>query len=220
MQSAAEACFKAIVDHFSGSLAGKKAQILCGPGNNGGDGAALAPLLAQREMAVDVILFGRVENTKGDARTNFEQVCALVTNPAAGLSFRECETSADWQALRSNTYDVIVDALFGIGLSRPLEGIFAEVVEDLARRRQTGNTGSERPLIVAVDLPSGLNADDANPIGKTIEADLTITFTAPKPANVLPPASHLNGRLIVADIGSPASLIEGAKPKCIRHRRK
>jgi NAD(P)H-hydrate epimerase len=67
-------------------------------------------------------------------------------------------------------------------------------------------------LIVSVDLPSGLNADLANLIGEAVQADLTVTFTAAKLANVLPPASHLNGRLVVADIGSPASLVEAAKP--------
>ena len=66
--------------------------------------------------------------------------------------------------------------------------------------------------MLSIDIPSGLNADQSNPIGPTVEADLTVTFTAPKPANVLPPACDFGGELIVADIGSPSSLIEAAKP--------
>jgi NAD(P)H-hydrate epimerase len=70
-----------------------------------------------------------------------------------------------------------------------------------------------RPIIVSIDLPSGLNADLASPIGEAVQADLTVTFTAAKSANVLPPASHLNGQLIIANIGSPASLIDAANPR-------
>src|SRR5258705_3233978 len=69
-----------------------------------------------------------------------------------------------------------------------------------------------RPLVMSIDPPSGLDADRAEPIGATVEADLTVTFTALKPANVLPPASYFCGQLIVADIGSPASLIDAAAP--------
>jgi NAD(P)H-hydrate epimerase len=68
--------------------------------------------------------------------------------------------------------------------------------------------GDSCPLIVSLDIPSGLNADSGEPIGEVVCADLTVTFTAPKPANVLPPASQFNGRLVVADIGSPAALLE------------
>jgi NAD(P)H-hydrate epimerase len=223
MQAAAEACFNAINTGFSGNLGGKKVQVLCGQGNNGGDGAALALELARAGVRADVVLFGSVENAKGDAQTNFEIVRRLagyeagsraVDSPAAPLSFMECDTVAAWEKLAQprQTYDVIVDALFGTGLSRPLEGIFVQVVQHLALiRRARERSAARRPLIVSVDLPSGLNADLAKPIGEAVQADLTITFTAPKIANVLPPAAHLNGKLIVANIGSPASLIEAAK---------
>ena len=88
---------------------------------------------------------------------------------------------------------------FGTGLSRPLEGIFLEAVRYLTMIRQARETSSAcRPLIVSIDVPSGLNADLAEPIGEAVQADITITFTAPKPANVLPPASHLNGKLTVS----------------------
>ncbi|HEX7294821.1 MAG TPA: NAD(P)H-hydrate dehydratase, partial [Pyrinomonadaceae bacterium] len=104
-------------------------------------------------------------------------------------------------------------ALFGTGLVRPLEGLPSKVVEHLALlKRARHRAAGARPFILAVDIPSGLNADSPTLIGPAVEADLTITFTAPKPANVLPPASHLCGQLIVADIGSPRSLITSLKP--------
>ena len=222
MQAAAEGCFKAIETYFAGHLAGKKAQILCGRGNNGGDGAALAIELCRAGVHADVVLFGSVEDTTGDARTNFELVRRRATlEPGAvdvgeGVTFVECNSVDDWEALAKSrsTYDIIVDALFGIGLNRPLEGIFLQVVRHLVMIRSARERSSDmRPLIVSVDLPSGLNADLAKPIGETVQADLTVTFTAPKPANVLPPASHLSGRLVIANIGSPITLIDAAKPE-------
>ena len=212
MQRAAHACFHAIDAHFPRGLAGKKVLVLCGPGNNGGDGAALAQELIRAGCAVDVVLLGSVANTRGDAYANLEIVRDLAASSAASLTFVECHTASDWEAVavRTQTFDVIVDALFGTGLKRPLAGIFAEAANHLATLRHSEKTSGSASLIVSVDLPSGLNADSANPIGPVVNADLTVTFTAPKPANVLPPASHLNGTLIVADIGSPSALIDAA----------
>ncbi|HYX40859.1 MAG TPA: NAD(P)H-hydrate dehydratase, partial [Pyrinomonadaceae bacterium] len=131
---------------------------------------------------------------------------------AAWLSFKEFPTDASWWPNKSDakiSYKVIVDALFGTGLTRPLTGIYAEVIEYLTAEREARfNEPAPQPLIVSLDLPSGLNADAAEPIGAAVTADLTVTFTAPKPANVLPPASHFNGELVVADIGSPVQLLE------------
>src|SRR5262249_51287224 len=104
--------------------------------------------------------------------------------------------------------DVIVDGLFGTGLSRPLEGVYADVVERVNRSRESS---TQIPLVAAIDIPSGLNSDNAQLIGPAIHADLTVTMTAPKLANVLAPASNYNGRLIVADIGSPSELLAETK---------
>jgi len=219
MQAAAEACFHAIANHFVGDLADKKALLLCGRGNNGGDGAALALELHRAGVHTDVILFGRVEQTRGDAETNFEIVrrqANIEGSPSAVLSFVECDSAETLgnMAHFSQTHDIVVDALFGTGLSRPLEGISLQVVLQLtAVRTARERLGTSRPLIVSIDVPSGLNADSARPIGEAVAADLTITFAAPKPANVLPPASHLNGKLVIANIGSPATLIEATNPQ-------
>lgn len=217
MEAAASASAKAIAARMGGNLKGKRARILCGRGNNGGDGASLARALWQRGARTDVVLFGRIDESKGDAQTNFEIVRHLASYGAGShaepppLSFVECETVHDWEELARprRVYDIIVDALFGTGLTRPLAGIHLQVVQHLAMIREARERAQESvPLIVSLDIPSGLNADSANRIGEAVRADLTITFTAPKPANVLPPAAHCNGQLVIANIGSPPALLE------------
>lgn len=221
MEAAADAVLHAIASRLQGNLANKTVRILCGPGNNGGDGAALARALARDGVRTDVILFGRVDDTKGDARANFDIVRRLASFEAGSnikpspLSLVECASVSDWEevARPRKTYDVIVDALFGTGLTRSLEGVYPQVVQHLALIRMARDRSSRaRPLIVSIDVPSGLNADLAGPIGEAVQADLTVTFTAPKPANVLPPSSHFCGELVVANIGSPAALVEAARP--------
>src|SRR5687768_12292549 len=220
MESASGACLDAIQVRL-GELTGKKALILCGRGNNGGDGAALARGLSRAGMHCAVVLFGKLSETIGDARTNFEAVSRLASFEAGShespppLTFIECEGIPAWEQIAKprHSYDVLVDALFGTGLARPLEGVFVKVIEHLALIKQARDRVSDtRPLVLSIDIPSGLNADQSNPIGPTVEADLTVTFTTPKPANVLPPACDFGGELIVANIGSPSSLIEAARP--------
>src|SRR6185312_10836452 len=144
-----------------------------------------------------VVLFGLLSETRGDARTNFEHV-----SRRAGTEFLtliECADATTWEELLPEVdldYDIIVDAFFGTGLTRPLDGVYAKVIEHLTSLREARDrTGAKRPWILAVDIPSGLNADLAEPIGPAVKADLTVTFTAPKPANVLPPASDFGGEL-------------------------
>lgn len=222
MEAAANAAAQAIAARFAHDLTGKTVRVFCGRGNNGGDGAALARALWLRGAHVDVLLIGRVEETKGDARANFEMLRHLSSFEAGSrtrpspLSFRECETLAEWEDLAAprHRYEIRVDALFGTGLTRPLAGIPLHIVEHLTLMREARERAhSSTPLFVSLDIPSGINADSAELIGQAVLADLTITFTAPKPGNVLPPASHFNGQLIVAEIGSPPSLLEAASSR-------
>src|SRR5205085_695397 len=212
---------------------GKSFLVLCGRGNNGGDGAALARQLCLQGAFVDVALLGRVEDAKGDARTNFEIAHSLATghrserlhhagtaetygmklftNSWAYLNFTECTTQEEWSAFINSPQhppDIIIDALFGTGLTRPLEGLPREAVGYINRFRAVSQERGANRFVVSLDIPSGLNADVAAPIGAAVAADLTVTFTAHKTANVLPPASHFHGALVVADIGSPFKLLE------------
>ena len=222
MEAAANASARAIAEHFNGDLTSKKVRIFCGRGNNGGDGAALARVLWHMNARVDVLIVGRIDETTGDARVNFEILRQLASFGAGSntrpspLSITECVDVASLEkaAAPRGSYDVRVDALFGTGLSRPLEGIPLQIAEHLELLREARDrSGSCLPLIVSLDIPSGLNADSAQLIGPAVRADLTVTFTAPKPANVLPPASDYNGELLIADIGSPPALLESSESK-------
>ena len=221
MEAAANAAARAIAARFEDHLSGKNVLIYCGRGNNGGDGAALGRALWLRGAHVDLLLVGRVEETQGDARTNFEMLRHLASFAAGSktlpspLTFIECETVAAWEKLASlGKYDIRVDALFGTGLSRPLEGIAQHIVEHLELLREVRlRSLAAAPLIVSLDIPSGINADSAELNGPAVCADMTATFTAPKPANVLPPASQYQGQLVIADIGSPPALLEAAPSK-------
>jgi len=222
MEAASGACMEAIRTRLDGDLKDRKALILCGKGNNGGDGAALARSMSRAGMHCSVVLFGKLSETSGDARTNFDAVARLASFEAGSpeapppMTFIECESVAAWEQIAKprRAYDVIVDALFGTGLTRPLEGVFLKVIEHLSMLREARERVSGVcPLFFSIDIPSGLNADKANPIGPAVQADLTVTFTAAKAANVLPPACEFGGELIVSDIGSPSSLIEAARPQ-------
>ena len=199
MENAAARSAEAI-ERELGSLANRFVKVVCGKGNNGGDGAAVARQLWTRGAVVDVVLLGRVEATSGDARTNFEAARALAGS-GARLSFREVETSeALWEDVGVREPDLYVDAIFGTGLARPAEGLHAEAIEMLNARTSA--------RLVALDLPSGLPSDTPEPVGPHVRADLTVTFTAPKPACVLPPAVFACGRVEVGHIGTPDDLVE------------
>jgi hydroxyethylthiazole kinase-like uncharacterized protein yjeF len=218
MENAATATARAVAERSPGGVADKSILVLCGPGNNGGDGAATARLLALAGAKVDVVLLGRIEEAKGDARTNFESI--QHTASGASVKFFECRSDDDWKALRNNElrnhdltepYAIVVDALFGTGLTRPLEGVYREAVRYLRQLGEPGDEGDPSvAAVISVDVPSGLNSDSAQPIGEAVHAEVTVTMTAPKVANVLPPASGYNGKLIVADIGSPIEIIQEA----------
>lgn len=227
MENAASAIVRFVIDSYLGGSRGKSALIFCGKGNNGGDGAVVARLLATAGTLVDVVLIGKVQETGGDARVNFDRLRTWkeenegreskeATPEAGSINFFECESERGWEQLFASVlsapHDVVVDALFGTGLMRPVEGLHREVVRYLTVLRDARDMPPHRfAPIVSVDIPSGLNADCNNLIGEAVRADATVTFTAPKCANVLPPASAYNGRVLVADIGSPDELISEAK---------
>lgn len=184
--------------------------VLCGKGNNGGDGAVIARQLWMRGALVNLFLFGRIDETKGEARANFEIVRRLSTLEATsgGGRIRFAEMTSEEGASELDLYDdCIIDALFGTGLARPAAGIYAHAIEAInrAKARLPGMV-----TVVSVDIPSGLPTDSSHPIGPHVRADLTVTFTAPKAANALPPASDANGELVVASIGTPDELLREA----------
>lgn len=214
MENAAHAAARVIAKKLGASIAGKSVLILCGKGNNGGDGAALARILWTQGANVSVALSANVKDTKNDAKTNFEAFLKI----HSGQSFSEPQLClyevGAFRVFFDNyhnlvSHDAIIDALFGTGLTKPLEDSLSILAKMIASLKKPNKI----PLRVSLDLPSGLNADLSEPIGENFSADLTVTFTAPKLANVMSPASNFNGELVVANIGSPQELIDDLPSK-------
>ncbi|WP_366553438.1 NAD(P)H-hydrate dehydratase [Aquibaculum sediminis] len=195
MENAGRAVFDALREAWPlGRLRGDVV-VLCGPGNNGGDGFVVARLLAEAGWPVRLGLLGAREALKGDAAHH----AALWNGPIAGLSPALLEGAG-----------LVVDALFGAGLARPIEGLAA----------QTLTTARERGLpVLAVDVPSGLQGDSGAVLGAVVApADLTVTFFRPKPGHLLLPGRRLCGRLVVADIGIPETVLETIAPQLHRNQ--
>ncbi|MEZ5333358.1 MAG: NAD(P)H-hydrate dehydratase [Thermoanaerobaculia bacterium] len=194
MENAALGVVEALEDEAPGA---GSALLLCGPGNNGGDGLAVGRHLAIRGWQVEIFLFAPAPPS-GDAAMQLDVVRRMGL-PVRSLDGPEAVRAALASGRES---DVVVDALFGTGLSRPLEGDLASLVEGL----------SDVPgLRLAVDVPSGLHGSRWDVPGPAFRADVTVTFGAPKIAHVLLPAALLAGRIAVADLGIPLSLLEEAE---------
>ena len=164
--------------------------VLCGPGNNGGDGFVVARLLRGQGYAVRLALLGEVGNLKGDA--------ALMAGRWPG-PIGPLEPAA------LDGADLVVDALFGAGLARPLDGAAAAVVGELCRRRLPA---------IAVDVPSGVDGDTGAVLGRAAGAVATVTFFRKKPGHLLLPGRALCGEVVVADIGIPAGVLADVAPNC------
>lgn len=187
MENAAIGVADAIGERFP---AVRSPLIVCGPGNNGGDGLAVARHLAARGYLPRVLLATGGREPGGDAALQLEIVRRMGLSVTVGAGPNPGDLAGA---------DLLVDALFGTGLARPLEGSFAELVGRLDA------TALER---VAVDLPSGLDASSARVPGPVLRADLTVALGAPKLAHVLAPARDLVGSLVVTDLGLPRQLID------------
>jgi hydroxyethylthiazole kinase-like uncharacterized protein yjeF len=174
MERAGGAVAEAILARWSP----RPALLLCGPGDNGGDGYVAARKLAEAGWPVTVAQLGDAAKLKGEAA----RAAALWTGETVPLA-----------RVDPTGFDLVVDALFGAGLTRALAGPV-----EMALRRCEG-----RPL-VAIDLPSGLAGDSGRPLNFAPLAALTVTFHAKKPAHVLEPGRGLCGEIVVADIGIPA----------------
>jgi ADP-dependent NAD(P)H-hydrate dehydratase / NAD(P)H-hydrate epimerase len=181
-----------------------------------------------------VVYFGKIEDTKGDARTNFEIAKNLCDEGffLYGMNyfyFDEIETFEMYYEKRFSPNDICIDALFGTGLNRKVEG----TEENVIRGINHGYPHGMKAFIVSLDVPSGMNADNnclysifagnreiKNYQSTAAQPDLTITFTAPKLANVFPPASNQNGELHIVNIGSPQELIDESQSKLFVTERK
>jgi len=178
--------------------AARRVVVVCGKGNNGGDGFVAARRLHPRG-AVAILVGGR-DGVKGDARAHLEAA------EQSGVRVVEAPDSAAWTGVGETvaSADLLVDALLGTGLRARPEGLVGEAVETLARRAAEGCP------VVAVDLPSGVPSDGGCFDWRVPRAAVTVTFAAPKRGHVLPPACDFVGELVVVDIGIPRRALEGA----------
>ena len=168
--------------------------VLCGPGNNGGDGFVAARHLAEAGWPVRLALLGERARLKGDAAHHAGRWSGDVLTLSAAVLDEGC---------------LVIDALFGAGLSRPLEGAARESLQAAA--------AGGFP-IVAVDVPSGLSGDSGQVLGDVIApADLTVTFFRKKPGHLLLPGRTLCGELSVADIGIPDTVLPEIRPRCFEN---
>jgi NAD(P)H-hydrate epimerase len=200
MENAGTAIVEFLREKFA-DITSRKILVLCGKGNNGGDGLVTARLLKDFGAAAVVFLFANPGSVEGDAAANLKRW-------QRGLGEMYVVTSeAEWESTRVALYeaDLIVDALLGTGLRGPVEGLLGAVIGDLneARAKRRGKT-----IVMSVDMPSGLASDMRDFGGPVVAADFTVTLTAPKVGQLVLPQSPCCGVLVVKDIGTPPKLLQ------------
>lgn len=189
MENAGKRVFEAVTKHIKPG----EILVLCGPGNNGGDGFVVARLLKEAGWNVRVLHSKPVDAYEGPAAKAakaYEGKKELISVDGIGSPM------------------LVIDALYGAGLSRPLEGVEAEVIEQLVRRGVNS---------IAVDVPSGVNADTGEATGPVLQALFTITFFRRRPGHLLLPGKKYCGRTLVADIGIPDKALIGMEPAAVEN---
>ncbi len=209
MEHAGEAVAR-IVKHLLNAPGGRSARtrvaVCCGSGYNGGDGLCAAWHLAHDGYATRAMLAGRIEDLP-DEPAVYARILRALKIPCLELEQRS-DLAEMMDDLKGS--HMVVDALLGIGLRGPVRPLHARLIDAINR--------SGRP-VVAVDIPSGLDADSGLPLGCAVEADVTVTFGAVKQGLVRPSAGRYVGRLLVEDIGIPRAVLPRARSSRIRRGR-
>ena len=211
MESAGKGAARVLLAQFADHLKAGVG-IICGKGNNGGDGFVMARYLADHRIRVTVYLLAKTSMVKGDAAANLNRLAPLdipVIEVPDENAFSKAISSLDQHGL-------LVDAILGTGLSADVKGFFKTVIDYM----------NQRPTpIFAVDVPSGLNSDTGQPCGACIRAQATATFALPKIGHFSYPGAEYTGKLEIIDIGIPEAVVQSVKPKQqlltaeqIRHR--
>jgi NAD(P)H-hydrate epimerase len=169
--------------------------VLCGKGNNGGDGFVVARHLINNGYTVEMYLVGSAEEVSGDAKIN------LTVLQRMGITVHEVQDDRDVQRIASklDSAALVIDALLGTGLKGSVTGLYATIISALS---------GSKARVLSVDVPSGIDADTGEPLGVSVRAEKTVTFQYPKIGFKNPDAAQFLGKLIVADIGIPRTCIE------------
>ncbi len=192
MENAGRGVADAMAEHL-GSLAGRSVLVLCGKGNNGGDGFVVSRHLLAKGASVTTGVLG--DNVKGDAHKNLVLLQALGKSGIPGLNLVKIRSAATLRKL--GNFDIIVDALFGTGFKGPVRGFSRKVID------WVNSSGSK---VVAVDIPSGVNSDDGTVENVAVKADLTVTMGFRKIGLTVGQGRALSGITEVIDIGIPDEL--------------
>lgn len=194
MERAGLAVVLALEQEF-GDLSNKSFLVLCGTGNNGGDGLVVARNLLDHADAVSCVVVGEEERMTDLTRENLERLRLI------GADIKKFGVDVDLDSLTEliKASDVIIDALLGTGTRGEVKSSLADIIKLV---NLYGN------YVVSVDLPSGLECDSGKVLGIAVKAILTVTFAFPKPCHVLFPGRELSGKLKVANIGIPKSLAD------------
>jgi len=177
-----------------GALRGKTITVLCGKGNNGGDGFVVARLLIKQRAHVQVLTMAPAKELSRDAAVMYRQLIR-----AAGKAVIKPFSSVRQVLSMLQNSDVIIDALLGTGLSSPVTGQYAEAIKSINQARR---------MTVAVDLPSGIHADTGTALGQAVLADLTVTLGLPKLGLFQNHGIDHAGRIEIADIGIPPAYVD------------
>lgn len=182
---------RAVAEEVLRSIKGKpraQVSVVCGAGNNGGDGFVAARHLLNKGVAVTVFFIGSPDNLKQDAAVNYKILRKF------NCHLRQIRRVDKVFSTALKRFSVIVDAVFGVGLNRPVNEPFQSVIEAI-------NAGGAK--IVAVDIPSGLDGDTGEIMGACVKADVTVTFSCAKKGMFLGQGPKHCGKIVVADIGIP-----------------
>jgi len=195
MENAGRSVVKFLHQRFS-PLEAQEIVVLCGRGNNGGDGMVAARMLRELGIEPRVLLLADPARLSDDAGVNYKRLAQ------SGLP-TTVPDHASWQEVKGKLgkASLVIDAILGTGLSKPLDGFLLEVVRDIPGIFPEAK-------VVAVDLPTGVAADSGDLIGECVRADASVTFTAPKVAHVFPPACEWVGEWAVRPIGTPPEALE------------
>jgi NAD(P)H-hydrate epimerase len=200
MENAGKGGTEAILRRFP-NLLRKRVAVIAGRGNNGGDAFVIARYLINKDHRVNIFLLAEKEAVRGDAKTNMDKL----TN--GGIEVRELTTREEFEATKDDllSHDLIIEGILGTGLSSEVKGYYREVISAL--------NAAGKP-IVAIDIPSGLDATSGKPLGICIRAAFTPTFGLPKLGQLIHPGLECVGELEVIDIGIPTDLIEEEDIRC------
>ncbi|MDU2064197.1 MAG: NAD(P)H-hydrate dehydratase [Sporomusaceae bacterium] len=182
------------MEKILGDVTGKRITILAGKGNNGGDGFVVARYLANRGAKVKVFLFSEQGDVAGDAAVHLDVLLQM------GIDILEISAERDWDRLKVSLSfsDCLVDALLGTGMTGELYPVFSQAIEAINKAGK---------LTFAIDLPSGVQANDGRVISTAVKADHTITLGLAKPGLFLYPGTEYAGQVVIDDIGIPAALL-------------